>query len=133
VKRVQGSSAEGDKGTADWLAGGKGGEMDGEVAVAQRLTALGTANGVRTERAQLKRQFKARTTDPVQIVMELPRCCENVRISEFLSWVPRIGGTRARALMHDAKVFGDVELRRLGSHTRLRLAEELRATLARHS
>lgn len=107
--------------------------MQAEVAVAQRLNALGTANSVRTERAQLKREFKARTTDPVSVLMELPRCCERVRISEFLDWVPRIGGTRARVLMSEAKVFGDVELRRLGSHTRLRLADALRATLERHS
>lgn len=107
--------------------------MQGEVAVEQRLSALGSANSVRTERAQLKRAFKARTTDPVSVLMELPRCCEKVRISEYLDWIPKIGGTRARVLMSEAKVFGDVELRRLGSHTRLRLAEVLRATLERHS
>jgi hypothetical protein len=97
------------------------------------MSALGTANSVRTERARLKRAFKARTEDPVTVLMALPRCCERVRVSEFLDWVPKFGPTRARVLMHEARVLGDVELRKLGSHTRLRLAEALRATLERHS
>jgi hypothetical protein len=107
--------------------------MQGEVAVEQRLTALGTANAVRVDRAKLKRAIKARDEDPVSVLLELPRYCERVRVSEFLSWVPRIGSMRAVTLMREARVFGDVELRRLGSHTRLRLADSLRATLERHS
>lgn len=107
--------------------------MQGDVAVAQRTRALGVANTVRTERAALKRGFKARTEDPVQVLLSLPRCCERVRVSEYLAWVPRVGSTRARMLMGEARVIGDVELRRLGSHTRLRLAEALRDALGRQS
>lgn len=107
--------------------------MQGEVVVRQRTSALLTANAVRSDRALLKRQIKARTTDPVRVLLDLPRCCENVHVHEFLMWTPRVGKHRANRLMGQARVMADVELRRLGSHTRLRLAEQLRAAIARQS
>lgn len=105
-----------------------------DAVVVQRMNGLLDANSVRGDRARLKREFKARTTDPARVLLDLPRSLERVTAEDYLTWVPWIGKTRARALCRRAQVVRpEIELKRLGSHTRLLLAEELRAAIARQA
>lgn len=103
------------------------------VVVPQRVNALLDANIVRSDRARLKREFKARTTDPARVLMDLPRSLERVKAADFLTWVPWIGKNRAKTMCLRSRVSPDLELKRLGSHSRLRLAEELRAAIERQA
>jgi hypothetical protein len=108
--------------------------MGGVILRQQHMNALLAANGVRNERARLKRGFKSGAEDPVAVLLALPRALENVEVAEFLTWVPKIGRTRARIMCLNAHVLVPTrELKRLGTNTRLRLAEELRTTVARHT
>lgn len=105
-----------------------------DAVATQRMNGLLDANSVRGDRARLKREFKARTADPVRVLLDLPRSLERVSAEDYLTWVPWIGNKRARALCRLAQIARpEIELKRLGSHTRLRLAEELRAAIARQA
>ena len=66
----------------------------------QRLGALGKANDVRRERAQLKRELSAGRVEFERVISDPPPCAQTALVRDLLLALPGVGPTRAdRALI----------------------------------
>lgn len=70
----------------------------------QRRSALEKANGIRIARANLKRDFKARRTEPLHILFSPPDYVLTMKVYELLLATPKYGRTKAMKTLNAAKV-----------------------------
>jgi hypothetical protein len=94
-----------------------------ERSLDQRLDALSTANEVRTLRAQLKRDLKARKVSIGALLLDPPACLEAAKVFDMLLAVPKVGSVKATKILHGCRVSP--------SKTFGGLSERQRAELAR--
>jgi hypothetical protein len=68
----------------------------------QRLDALREANRIRSARAKMKRELKARTRKP-QTMIDHPDCA-TMHIIDFLVAIPGVGQSRANRFLRDSLI-----------------------------
>lgn len=68
----------------------------------QRRAALRKANKIRTRRAQLKRELKARKASPLDL-FEDP-LCDTMKAYDFLVSIPKVGRTKANRMLTQARI-----------------------------
>jgi hypothetical protein len=92
----------------------------------QYMAALGRANEVRLERAEVHRRVKAGLVGPEEILRlaPVPSWARRLEIGEFLTWVPGIGPSRAEKLMKGL-CRPTLRLEHMGRWTTERLIERL--------
>lgn len=70
-----------------------------EAQAQQRDRALKSANSVRTQRAELKRQLHAHERELADLLADPPACIRKATIGEVLEWLPGIGKWRAQRIL----------------------------------
>lgn len=70
----------------------------------QRMTALAAANEVRTKRRQLKERMAVGEEDARALLAEPPDLIGTVEIGDFLTWVPKVGREKSKAITFRARV-----------------------------
>lgn len=70
----------------------------------QRMTALNIANGVRTARAELKRELKAGARDVRLLLDDPPDELVTCKIVELLLATPKVGRVKADRLLRQSRV-----------------------------
>ena len=73
-------------------------------SLAQRMEALGRANEIRTKRAQLKRDLKARRKRAHDLLLEPPEWMETMKIFDLLLACPKYGRVKANKLLKECKI-----------------------------
>lgn len=95
---------------------------------AERMRRLASANGIRTSKSKLRRDISVGKADAASLLIEPPPYIEKVKILDFLTWLPKVGKTRARIILHNASRLPEsTELRKLSPATRERLAAVIRS------
>lgn len=89
--------------------------------IPQHMRAIQRANGVRMDRAGLKRRIKAREVKAADVLRDPPAYVGNMPVSELLMAVPRVKDSRARKILGAAEYLDPPvyigELRAIGSLT----------------
>lgn len=78
-------------------------DVDGcitDQALAQRLEALQGANLVRIKRAQVRRHLGECKLDFEEVLDDVPPCCAKVPLVKLLTWLPGVGSSSARRILH---------------------------------
>lgn len=75
-----------------------------ERSKVQRMEALGRANHVRTKRAALKRDLKARRKLVDQVLLNPPEYIEDMKVFDLMLAVPQYGRTRITKLFRTCQI-----------------------------
>ena len=75
-----------------------------ERSLDQRIDALSRANEVRTLRAQLKRDLKARRVSIGALLLDPPPYLETAKVFDMLLAVPKVGSVKATKILHSCRV-----------------------------
>jgi hypothetical protein len=75
-----------------------------ERSLDQRIDALSRANEVRTLRAQLKRDLKARRVSIGALLLDPPPYLETAKVFDMLLAVPKYGRVKATKTLHSCRV-----------------------------
>jgi guanylate kinase len=94
---------------------------------AQRLKALGQANQVRSERAQIKAALRRGELRAAALLADPPKCLESASLSELLLAVPGVGQSRLRRVLNGCHLSPAKQIGRLTARQRHALAEALGA------
>lgn len=85
--------------------------LDYDTAVAipvrsmeQRMEALSIANGIRIDRAALKRRIKSGAVQAQELVMLPPVCVANMYISDLLRAVPKFGHVKVGRCLNTLRI-----------------------------
>jgi hypothetical protein len=83
------------------------------------MDALSTANEVRTLRAQLKRDLKARRVSIRALLLDPPPYLETAKVFDMLLAVPKVGRVKATKILNSCRVspsktFGGLSERQRG-------------------
>lgn len=93
----------------------------------QRLTALETANKVRSAGATLKKRMRRGELDPVAILRGQDdvwgRFADEVKLEPLLRSIPRFGRRTVHNIIVEVEVYPTTRLKNLPPHTRNRLAD----------
>ena len=73
--------------------------------MAQRISALETANEIRFKRAQLKRDIKAGRVDLYSLVENPPEWLNTMKVIDLLLALPRIGRVKAGKYMTSHQMY----------------------------
>lgn len=97
-------------------------------SLAQRLDALNRANAVRVERAEFKRQAKAKPKDAAarraaEVILDPPHWMQTMKVYDLLMTVPRVGRTKANKLINVVRVSPSKTLGGLSDRQRRELAK----------
>ena len=68
------------------------------------MEALSRANEVRTLRAQLKRDLKARRVSIGALLLDPPSYLESAKVFDMLLAVPKVGSVKATKILHSCRV-----------------------------
>lgn len=74
------------------------------VVLDQRNFALDKGNGVRMDRAVLKKQMKRREVDVHKLMVDPPELVETMRLKAFLLACPATSGVKAGKIMQTVRV-----------------------------
>ena len=86
---------------------------------------LSTANEVRTLRAQLKRDLKARKVSISALLLDPPPYLETAKVFDMLLAVPKVGSVKATKILHSCRVSPSKTFGGLSERQRAELAERL--------
>ena len=75
-----------------------------ERSLDQRMDALKRANGIRTARAQLKRDLKAGRTKITEVLDDPPEYLLTAKVFDMLLAVPKYGRVKANRVLKQCKV-----------------------------
>jgi ribosomal protein S13 len=92
---------------------------------AQRQAALKKANEIRSYRAKLKTDLKAGQRTPAKLILQPPPLTESMKVYTLLTATPRIGQTKALAILTAAQVAPSKTLGGLSHRQRLALVRLL--------
>ena len=92
----------------------------------QRMEALQRANGIRIQRAQLKRDLKARTASIGEVLSAPPEYLLTAKVSDILLAVPKCGRVKAARILQTCRVSGSKTVGGLSERQRTELVELLR-------
>jgi hypothetical protein len=76
------------------------------------MDALSRANEVRTLRAQLKRDLKARRVSIGALLLDPPSYLEFAKVFDMLLAVPKVGSVKATKILHSCRVSPSQDFRR---------------------
>lgn len=93
----------------------------------QRRDALKKANAVRTGRKRIKEQLVVGEADARELLNDPPPLIHEVPVRDFLTWVPKIGKSKAGRIIAEAGVYvgPSTPLCRLSPVTREKIAAKL--------
>jgi hypothetical protein len=89
------------------------------------MAALSTANEVRTLRAQLKRDLKARRVSIGALLLDPPPYLETAKVFDMLLAVPKVGRVKATKILHSCRVSPGKTFGGLSERQRAELAGRL--------
>lgn len=92
----------------------------------QRLAALQLANAVRTERAALKRDLKARRIQIEQVLADPPECVHSAKVADIMLAVPRYGRVKVTKVLQRCRISPSKTVIGLSDRQRGELIEALR-------
>lgn len=75
-----------------------------ERSLQQRMEALGSANEIRTYRANLKKDIKALRVSIVNLLLNPPEEIETMKIFDLLLVVPKIGRVKANKVLMQCRI-----------------------------
>lgn len=75
-----------------------------ERTLQQRREALIEANRIRTSRAALKRQLKAREVPALDLILEPPDYIETMKVQELLLAVPKYGKVKTNKTLQQSRI-----------------------------
>lgn len=96
----------------------------------QRMEALQRANHIRTQRAQIKRDLKARRTSIDRLLENPPEYLETAKVIELLLAVPKYGRVKANKILQQCRISPSKTVGGLSERQRKELVELLRARLS---
>lgn len=95
----------------------------------QRKAALDAAHATRTTRAQIKRDLKAGTIDPAQVLANRrDKAPGGITVVQFIAALPRYGRARAETICNELGIDPGKHLRALGDQQAHRLANRITPT-----
>lgn len=95
----------------------------------QRKAALDAAHATRTARAQIKRNLKAGTVDPAQVLCSRgDKNIGGITVVQFIAALPRYGRARAETICTELGIDPGKRLRTLGDIQAFRLANRITPT-----
>lgn len=95
----------------------------------QRNAALDAARATRTVRAQIKRDLKAGTVDPAQVLDNRgDKNIGGITVVQFIAALPRYGRARAETICTELGIDPGKHLRALGDQQAQRLANRITPT-----
>jgi len=97
-----------------------------ERSLDQRMEALKRANGVRSARAQLKRDLKAGRTTIHEVLSSPPEFVLTAKVFDMLLAVPKYGRVKANRVLKQCKVSPAKTIGGLSERQRTELVERLR-------
>jgi hypothetical protein len=77
---------------------------DGDRPHSRRLAALGRANQIRGERAELKARIRAGEISVSRLIADPPQCLANAGLAELLLAVPGVGKVRVGRLLERTRL-----------------------------
>jgi S13-like H2TH domain len=96
-----------------------------ERSLDQRMDALSRANEVRTLRAQIKRDLKARRVSIGELLADPPPYLETAKVFEIVLALPQVGRVKATKILHSCQVSTNKTFGGLSERQRADLAERL--------
>lgn len=95
----------------------------------QREAALAAAHATRTARAQVKRDLKAGTVDPAQVLANRSdKTTGGITVAQFIAALPRYGRARANFICVELGIDPGKHLRALGDQQAQRLTNRITPT-----
>ena len=94
----------------------------------QRLLALGRANEVRRQRAQIKRALAAGSTAFAQVLADPPACVRTAKVCDLLLSVPGVGPAKSNRALVRCRIADSKTIGGLSDRQRAALIEELAST-----
>ena len=95
----------------------------------QRKAALDAAHATRTARAQIKRDIKAGTVDPAQVLaMRSDKTAGGITVVQFIAALPRYGRACAETICTELGIDPSKRLRALGDQQAQRLTNRITPT-----
>lgn len=95
-------------------------------SLVQRMTALGEANRIRTERAQLKRDLKAGRKSIHDILLEPPEWVETMKVFDALLACPKYGRVKVNKVLQQCRVSPSKTIGGLSNRQRTEVVSMLR-------
>jgi hypothetical protein len=96
-----------------------------ERSLDQRMDALSRANEVRTLRAQLKRDLKARRVSIGALLLDRPPYLETAKVFDMVLAIPKVGRVKATKILQSYQVSPRKTIGGLSERQRTELAERL--------
>jgi hypothetical protein len=103
-------------------------QLTPERSLQQRLDSLRKANGIRSDRAQLKRDLKAGRKRAVDLLIDPPEWLATMKVFDLLLAVPKYGRVKASKALSRARISPS---KTIGGMTRRQRAELVAATWPR--
>lgn len=97
-----------------------------ERSLTQRRDALGKANLIRTTRAEMKRDVKARRREVTALILDPPWWLESMKVFDLLMASPKIGRVKANKILGFARVAPSKQVGGLSERQRTELVSLLR-------
>jgi len=106
-------------------AGVQAGGVTPERSLDQRMDALSRANEVRTLRAQLKRELKARRVSIGALLLDPPPYLETAKVFDMVLAIPKVGRVKATKILQSCQVSPSKTFGGLSERQRAELAGRL--------
>jgi hypothetical protein len=97
-----------------------------ERSLHQRMDALGKANVIRSQRAQLKRDLKAGRHSIQQLLLDPPEYVETAKVCDMLMAVPKYGRVKVNKILAQCRISPSKTIGGLSERQRSELVSMLR-------
>lgn len=97
-----------------------------ERSLDQRMAALQRANGIRSARAQLKRDLKAGRANIIDLLASPPEYVMTAKVFDMLLAVPKYGRVKANRVLNQCRISPAKTIGGLSERQRHELVERLR-------
>lgn len=102
------------------------GDVIPERTRAQRMTALGRANEIRTERAVLKRDLKAGRKQIHNLLLEPPSWLETMKLFDLMLACPKYGRVKVNKILQQCRISPSKTVGGLSQRQRVEVVSTLR-------
>jgi hypothetical protein len=96
-----------------------------ERSLDQRMEALKRANGIRTQRARLKRDLKAGKVNIRTLLLDPPEYVETAKVFDMLLAVPKYGRVKTNRILNQCRVSPSKTIGGLSERQRKELVTQL--------
>ncbi len=96
-----------------------------ERSLDQRMEALKRANGIRTKRAQLKRDLKAGRVRIATLLLDPPEYVETAKVFDMLLAVPKYGRVKTNRILNQCRISPSKTIGGLSERQRKELVTQL--------